>query len=678
MVHRFGAGTGLWAILTLASLLLLPGVPALAAASAPAASAPAPSISFFQQDQVVLEHRWGAAPEANGTFALLAGGSDAANITFALREDLVDPEQDLRIPWRSVTITGPTAIRVGRIASFTATVKDIPGPGTYPFTLYAQADQMERPAALKLELRVLPGPRLASGDRSEPTQMVSEDIFELRFTAESPGRTLRGVKFAMSGPVTAEEDPTKSLLPTHVRVLTRAGGAAPTTLPESQPAELVLRARVPGPGTYRIPLTLTAPTLAQPVTETYVLTVPGAQMSDHPNGYVVETVTTWPNRWLAAVVGLFGWVEDALGTRPGEPCDGDLVTFREQPPGLAGQVPVEFSAFADSKRQVNLTEGRVVLYPLDGNCGVEAAHVEFLPARSTRSYVLHAVRRDPVKPIRAGSYTGQMLAGSGSNQQPLQVTVHVKHGLVEGFLAILLGLLCNWLMILFHARSQQEPYTRRLTRVLARLGTADPSPLATAMANWTADDLKRNLLLTDVDRELTLLEQLINQAEYVIVRKGLDQEIAKLPPDRTRFWESLRSPLSGLPQGATPDLIQSTVQAALEQEATMAQISPASEPAGPQPTGAAALQLRLTRAWSSVNGWLFIGAETLGIKVMRAAIFLVSLAVVVYPAVETYKTTADFGADLLGDYGPLFMLGFAGKAFNNALLRISGAGTPQQ
>lgn len=70
--------------------------------------------------------------------------------------------------------------------------------------------------------------------------------------------------------------------------------------------------------------------------------------------------------------------------------------------------------------------------------------------------------------------------------------------------------------------------------------------------------------------------------------------------------------------------------------------------------------------------WILWEAETVGLKMMRLAIWLVTVVAVAYSALSSYKGTPDFGADLFGDYGPLFMTGFAGHMFNDLFQRFAG------
>lgn len=268
-------------------------------AAAGAAPAPEPVLNLFQEDRIVVSHPWGTGTTARGTFALEVTGADASEISFALRNDLREVDSKRTIPWSAISVTGSTDVKAGRVASFTITINEIPGPGRYPFTLYAQANGMSDPTPLALELHVQPAPELVPDARDQHGKMVTDGVYQFRFAARTTVSDLQEVAFGVAAAVYAEEDPSLAIQPSHVSVTLPGGAKAPDLLQAGQPLDLVMRVRVPGPGTYRIPLTMSAAGLVKPVDEEFVLLATGVEMSDHPGGYIVESVTSWPWRPVA-------------------------------------------------------------------------------------------------------------------------------------------------------------------------------------------------------------------------------------------------------------------------------------------------------------------------------------------------------------------------------------------
>lgn len=410
-------------------------------------------------ESLEIMHRWADGTMLETTVTLRATNEEAKNITFAY-QDAID-KSGRRIPGSQIQLEGEkTNVPANRVESYKLTVKEIPGPGTYPIVIYLQPAGRSEPQELKITLKVLAPAEIETQATVKPEVLAGRPGKYLAFTLKAGDQKLTNLRFAASLPTvqaaaSGQEKPT--VYP--VTVLAKDGAPAPAAIEPNQTLELLLPITPPTSGKRTLLLQVKADELATAVEQPLVVNDPIVKFDPAPQAYAITY-----DQEIPLFAPLLNGLKGFLGLGVANPCSNAPLTFRSEPQSESATADLTFQLFTDGERKRNLTNVAFTLWDVrNGGCQALAAPTVTGGSEAGKTYTL-AMR--PKGFILPGSYTGQVRLPSG---ETAQVTVHVRQGIWAPILAALLGYFAQGLIPLYYRLEERKHLLVRLDGLIQRL-----------------------------------------------------------------------------------------------------------------------------------------------------------------------------------------------------------------
>lgn len=503
----------------------------------------------------------------------------------------------------------------------------------------------------------------------EKADQLAESLwFELPFTLTAPGQSLTALELKVTAEVKALEQASQVLIPEDLFIQRGDGSDPPNSLARGESLPLKLRARLPGPGTYRIPVQVTARELDQPVTQTLLLRASGVKLDSPPSP---AYSFTYENEPAFTLWGLSTLLRDltkaALGTGIGTDCYHPVLNVRSTGLGLGAQATYQALAFFDQSHARAMPNAQFYLIErADANCS-EAAAIEVGSEDPVKPYALGLRPADPTQRIMPGTYSGHLLIKHGFGAERLPVTVHVRNGLGMVFMVALLGIGLHFLMGWLKRVASKEELYPRLVRIRRQIRERYQSMQAAPrflrkVADWCERDLHGATPKEIVQHEIALVEGLLARADFNAWVEGFNDLLVEDDPlwgqILSNFFQEKDTTLTNLHEKA----------AGLIKKYKGRDLTPPPEPnfqaeqvAPPEKPRDWALVLPIGMLWGA-----------------RILLFAVAVVAGLWAAIGLYLGTPAFGAEPFKDYGGIFMIGFVGTKVNEVLQKLTEGIAPQK
>lgn len=498
--------------------------------------------------------------------------------------------------------------------------------------------------------------------------------YELPFSITAPEHALTALTLKVVTEVKALENQAQVLVPEELYFTGEDGVAdPPTSVAPGESTTLKLRARLPGPGTYRIPVQVTARELEQPFIQTLLLRTSVVKLASETRTYLF----TYENRPAVSLWGAATWLRKlakaGLGTGTATDCSNPLLPFKSTSPEMGAEATYTATGFFDATHGRTLSSNaQFHLFLFDRKNSElpcqEAPTIEVPSGARLTQYAIDLRPADPTTRFLPGTYVGQLLINNGVGEESLTVTVHVRNGLGMALVIALLGIGLHFLMARLKRIASKEEFYPRLEAIRTRIrelhGKVDDAPLFLRKAAvWGGQGLNGTTPKEVLQREFALVEGMLGREELKVWFEGF----TKVLKEDDAVWEMLRTDV--MQKGDTTlDNVHAKMAALIKQYRGVDLMPP--------PNYEAFMESRSkNRSWRDWLTLIFPIAVLWGARIL---LFIGAVVAGLWAAVGFYLSRPGFGADPLADYGAIFMIGFVGTQVNAVLQLLTNGIAPQK